>query len=70
MAFGDGDFEGGGVAGECGVEGGGVISVLALGRRMVTNVVFGFLLQQVADGGGRLYRQYRVILAKVFVHNA
>ena len=42
MAFGDGDFEGGGVAGEGDVEGGGVVAVL-VGYKWVAYLLFRFL---------------------------
>ena len=48
MAFGDGDFEGGGVAGEGDVEGGGVVAVLG-GYKWVAYLLFRFLLQPSAD---------------------
>ena len=48
VAFGDGDFEGGGVAGEGGVEGSGVVAVLG-GYKWVAYLLFCFLLQPSAD---------------------
>lgn len=54
MAFGNSNFEGLGVAGEGGVEGGGVVTVL-VGYKWVTHFLFYFLPQSITDNMAGLH---------------
>ena len=54
VAFGDGDFEGGGVAGKGDVGGGGVVTVL-VGYKWVAYLLLYFLLQSITDNMAGLH---------------